>query len=64
MSLNRLTLFLSCRGVFPLRVELDSLTRDDFKQILTKPENALLKQYQALLVTEGIKTPFYGRCYR
>lgn len=46
------------QGRFPLRVELDSLTRDDFKQILTKPENALLKQYQALLVTEGIKLHF------
>ncbi|HHW92298.1 MAG TPA: ATP-dependent protease ATPase subunit HslU [Firmicutes bacterium] len=46
------------QGRFPLRVELDSLTRDDFKQILTKPENALLKQYQALLETEGIKLHF------
>ena len=46
------------QGRFPLRVELTNLTKDDFVQILTKPENALLKQYQALLETEGIKLHF------
>ena len=42
------------QGRFPIRVELDSLTKDDFKQILTEPENALTKQYQALMATEGL----------
>ncbi|MGI6576326.1 MAG: ATP-dependent protease ATPase subunit HslU [bacterium] len=46
------------QGRFPLRVELDSLTKENFKQILTQPENALLKQYIALLATEGIKIHF------
>lgn len=46
------------QGRFPLRVELNSLSKDDFVQILTKPQNALLKQYQALLETEGIKLHF------
>jgi ATP-dependent HslUV protease ATP-binding subunit HslU len=46
------------QGRFPLRVELENLTKEDFKEILTKPENALLKQYQALLATEGIKLHF------
>lgn len=46
------------QGRFPLRVELNSLSKDDFIQILTKPQNALLKQYQALLETEGIKLHF------
>jgi len=46
------------QGRFPLRVELNSLSKDDFVQILTKPKNALLKQYQALLETEGIKLHF------
>lgn len=46
------------QGRFPIRVELDSLTKEDFKQILVKPENALIKQYAALLSTEGIKLSF------
>ena len=40
------------QGRFPIRVELESLTDDDFVRILTEPENALTKQYTALLATE------------
>jgi len=46
------------QGRFPIRVELESLTFDDFKQILTQPENSLIKQYQALLKTENIQLEF------
>ena len=46
------------QGRFPIRVELKSLKKDDFKRILTEPQNALLKQYKALLGTEGIKLEF------
>jgi ATP-dependent HslUV protease ATP-binding subunit HslU len=46
------------QGRFPIRVELQSLSKEDFIQILTKPENALLKQYDALLGTEGVKVDF------
>ncbi|MCH8011384.1 MAG: ATP-dependent protease ATPase subunit HslU [Candidatus Marinimicrobia bacterium] len=46
------------QGRFPIRVELNSLSSDDFVKILTHPENALIKQYQALLVTEGVKLKF------
>lgn len=46
------------QGRFPIRVELDSLTIDDFKRILTEPKNALTKQYQALLKTEGVEIEF------
>ncbi|RMF59546.1 MAG: ATP-dependent protease ATPase subunit HslU [Calditrichaeota bacterium] len=46
------------QGRFPIRVELDSLTTDDFVKILTEPENALTKQYKALLETEGIELEF------
>ena len=46
------------QGRFPIRVELDSLTVDDFVRILQEPKNALLKQYTALLETEGIKITF------
>jgi ATP-dependent HslUV protease ATP-binding subunit HslU len=46
------------QGRFPIRVELDSLTVDDFKRILTEPKNALIKQYQALLKTEGVNLVF------
>jgi ATP-dependent HslUV protease ATP-binding subunit HslU len=46
------------QGRFPIRVELSSLTVDDFKRILTEPDNALVKQYTALLETEGIKVEF------
>lgn len=43
------------QGRFPIRVELKSLNQDDFKSILTEPKNALVKQYTALLETEGIE---------
>jgi len=46
------------QGRFPIRVELDSLEKEDFIRILTEPENALLKQYTALLDTEGVKISF------
>ena len=46
------------QGRFPIRVELDSLTVEDFVRILTEPQNALIKQYVALLETEGIKLTF------
>jgi ATP-dependent HslUV protease ATP-binding subunit HslU len=46
------------QGRFPIRVELNSLTREDFEQILAKPENALIKQYIALLQTESVKLLF------
>ena len=46
------------QGRFPIRVELESLTLEDLKRILTEPKNALLKQYQALMATEGITLTF------
>jgi len=46
------------QGRFPIRVELEALTRDDFVRILTEPDNALLKQYKALMATEGIELLF------
>lgn len=46
------------QGRFPIRVELNSLTTEDFIRILTEPENALIKQYTALLSTEGVKATF------
>jgi len=46
------------QGRFPIRVELKSLTEDDFVKILTLPQNALLKQYKALMETEGISLDF------
>jgi ATP-dependent HslUV protease ATP-binding subunit HslU len=46
------------QGRFPIRVELDSLEREDFVRILTEPKNALTKQYQALMATEGIEVVF------
>jgi len=46
------------QGRFPLRVELTSLTQRDFVRILTEPENALTKQYTALLATEGVELAF------
>lgn len=46
------------QGRFPIRVELESLTVDDLKRILTQPKNSLIKQYQALLSTEGIELDF------
>lgn len=46
------------QGRLPIRVELDSLTEKDFYDILTKPKNALTKQYQAMLNTEGVTVNF------
>ncbi|WP_147532118.1 HslU--HslV peptidase ATPase subunit [Bacillus marasmi] len=46
------------QGRFPIRVELTKLTVDDFVKILIEPDNALIKQYQALLETEGIQIEF------
>ena len=46
------------QGRFPIRVELKSLTENDFIKILTLPQNALLKQYTALLETEGVSLKF------
>lgn len=46
------------QGRFPIRIELDKLTQQDFYKILTEPDNALIKQYKALLKTEGIDLIF------
>ncbi len=46
------------QGRFPLRVELDSLNKGDFKRILGEPKNSLIKQYTALLSTEGVTLKF------
>ncbi len=46
------------QGRFPIRVELNSLTKEDFVRILTEPKNALIKQYKELLKTEGIDLEF------
>ncbi|MEM9665959.1 MAG: ATP-dependent protease ATPase subunit HslU [Bacteroidota bacterium] len=46
------------QGRFPIRVELQSLNENDFYDILTKPKNALLKQYQALMASEGVEIEF------
>ena len=48
------TLLPELQGRFPLRVELDSLHKEDFKRILKEPKNSLLMQYSALLETEGV----------
>lgn len=52
------------QGRFPIRVELDSLTEDDFFDILTKPKNALTKQYQAMLQSEGVTIEFKSEAVR
>lgn len=52
------------QGRFPIRVELDSLTEDDFVRILTEPQNALITQYKALLATEGIDLIFDEQAIR
>lgn len=52
------------QGRFPIRVELKKLSADDFVRILTEPDNALLKQYKALLETEGIKLEFSDEAIR
>jgi ATP-dependent HslUV protease ATP-binding subunit HslU len=46
------------QGRLPIRVELKPLTRDDFRRILTEPEASLIKQYRALLATEGVALDF------
>lgn len=46
------------QGRFPIRVELTNLSKEDFRQILTEPANALIKQYICLLETEGLKIRF------
>ncbi|MBI4524257.1 MAG: ATP-dependent protease ATPase subunit HslU [Deltaproteobacteria bacterium] len=46
------------QGRFPIRVELSSLGKEDFVRILTEPKNALIKQYTALLATEGVQLSF------
>ena len=52
------------QGRFPIRVELKSLTEDDFVKILTLPQNALIKQYTALLKTDGIEIEFADEAIR
>jgi ATP-dependent HslUV protease ATP-binding subunit HslU len=52
------------QGRFPIRVELRSLTEEDFIKILTIPHNALIKQYSALLNTEGVKIGFNDEALR
>ena len=46
------------QGRFPIRVELESLTVEDLRRILTEPKNALIKQYQAMMETEGVEIEF------
>jgi len=46
------------QGCLPIRVELNALTREDFRRILTEPEASLIKQYIALLATEGVTLEF------
>lgn len=46
------------QGRFPIRVELDNLSSDDFRRILTEPQNSLVNQYVALLATEGVELVF------
>ena len=46
------------QGRFPIRVELKSLRKEDFEKIMTEPQNALLKQYKAMLATEGVELEF------
>jgi ATP-dependent HslUV protease ATP-binding subunit HslU len=46
------------QGRMPIRVELNSLTESDFFDILTQPKNALTKQYQAMLASEGVEIEF------
>lgn len=52
------------QGRFPIRVELDALGRDEFIRILTEPRSALVRQYTALLETEGIKIEFLDEAIR
>ena len=52
------------QGRFPIRVELKSLDEEDFYKILTQPKNALLKQYTALLASEGVEISFSDEAVR
>lgn len=52
------------QGRFPIRVELDSLDEEDFGRILSEPENALIKQYEALLATEQVRLDFEPEAVR
>jgi ATP-dependent HslUV protease ATP-binding subunit HslU len=52
------------QGRFPIRVELDNLTEADFVRILVEPRNALIKQYQAMLQTEGVEVSFEDEAIR
>jgi len=52
------------QGRFPIRVELGSLSEEDFVKILTLPQNALIKQYEALLRTEGVELQFSAEAIR
>jgi ATP-dependent HslUV protease ATP-binding subunit HslU len=52
------------QGRFPLRVELEALEAEEFYRILTQPENALIKQYCALLETEGVTLDFHDEAIR
>jgi ATP-dependent HslUV protease ATP-binding subunit HslU len=52
------------QGRFPIRVELASLTEEDFVRILTEPQNALITQYQALLKSDGVKLDFDDEAIR
>jgi len=52
------------QGRFPIRVELNSLNEDDFVRILTEPQNALIKQYEALLATEDVNLNFSADAIR
>jgi len=52
------------QGRFPIRVELKSLTTEDFVRILTEPENALVKQYKELVSTENVKVEFSKEAIR
>ena len=49
------------QGRFPIRVELEALGRDEFVRILTEPKNALIKQYVALMATEGVRARVHAR---
>ena len=52
------------QGRFPIRVELQSLTMEDFIRILNEPKASLVKQYVALIETEGMKLDFTARPWR
>ena len=58
MSPSPADLLPELQGRLPIRVELSSLTEDDFKRILSETEASLLKQYSALLATEGVALTF------